>query len=165
MSEREVRKSEIEVQKSTAEFDRAMQHLEETIEDSSDKVSTAVDTVQETIQKPVRMMQNARERIKQASLQGRDVATQYGRITRDQSQLFYQKAQTYLGPRLKPLITNARQRPEVFRAIIGAFALGVGGLIFFSRRKKRVDSRQIPIVRSELREDLATITEIERKVA
>ncbi|MFL5813927.1 MAG: hypothetical protein ACJ763_10155 [Bdellovibrionia bacterium] len=172
MSDYEVKKSEAEVKKSTAEFDRAMRHLEEAIEDSSDKVSTAVDTVQDTIQKPVRMMQNARERIKQTSMRGRDMATQYGRITRDQSQLYYQKAQASIGPFTRTMMTNARQRPQMVGAIAGAFVLGVGSLLYFSRRKKSVDSRRIlsggeniPIVRSEVREDRVTLSEIERKVA
>jgi len=174
MSDIEVKKSEAEVKKSTAEFDRAMQHLEETIEDSSEKVSSAVDTVQETIQKPVRKVKDARERLKQTSIRGRDMASQYGRLIRDQSQLYYRKAQDSIAPKMETMqssmatmVGNARQRPAMIGIIAGTLVAGVGGLIFFSKRRKASGSRRMlkqgetaPIITSERIEDQAVITEL-----
>jgi hypothetical protein len=171
MSDREIRESEIEVQKSTAEFDQAMKHLEEAIEDSGQKVATAVETAQEIVQRPVRKMKAIRERVRKASTQSRDVATEYSRMTRAQARRYYRQAQDSIGP----IVQDIRGRPELLRAIFGVFAFGFVSAVFLSKQKSKASSQQLSymeepasIVRSERLEDQvvqAELTDLNKRAA
>lgn len=163
MSDREIRESEIEVQKSTAEFDRAMKHLEEAIEDSGQKVTEAVETAQEVVQRPIRKVKAIREKVIQTSHQGRDVATEYGRMTRAQARRYYRQAQSSIGP----IVQDVRSRPGLIRAIAGAFAFGFISAVFLSKQKPKVRSQPLhyleepaSIVRSEEIEDQVVRAEL-----
>ena len=143
MSDADIRKAEQQVRRSANQFELAIEHLEETVEDGKHRVNQVIENVQDKINMPKRVFHNAKKEMRNVLDQGQEFLSAYALRIWNSLRTYYFDFRSVVLSRVQR-IQRTQINSKVILAAVGSVAL-VGGVILGLRVYFRRDRNLVEI--------------------